>query len=49
MKVKNNTDAPQLKINWKHVFLVALHVLALVLSATMHKAWTTEAASRALP
>lgn len=49
MKVKNNTDAPQLRINWKQVFLVALHVSALVLSASTHKAWTIEAAPRALP
>jgi len=49
MKVKNNTDAPQLRINWKGLSLVGLHVSALVLSLTMHSLWTTEAAPRALP
>jgi len=49
MKVTNNTDAPQLKINWKHLFLAALHMSALVLSLSTHKVWTAELASRALP
>lgn len=49
MKVTNNTDAPQLHVNWKHVFLVALHVSTLVLSLTTHKLWTAVAAPRALP
>jgi hypothetical protein len=49
MKVINNTDAPQLRINWKHLFLVALHMSALVLSVSTHELWTAEPASRALP
>jgi hypothetical protein len=49
MKVTNNTDAPQLHFNWKQVFLVLLHVSALVLSVSTHKLWTAEAAPRALP
>ena len=32
MKVKNNTDAPRLKINWKHTFLVAMHLVVLIVS-----------------
>lgn len=49
MKITNNAEAPQLQVNWKHLFLVALHVLTLVLSLSTHKLWTAEAASRALP
>lgn len=49
MKATNNTDAPQLHINWKHVLLVGLHVVALVLSIATHKLWTKEAPPRALP
>lgn len=49
MKVTNNTDAPQLRVNWKHLFLVGLHVSALVLSLATHKLWTAEATSRTLP
>ncbi|MDA2910547.1 hypothetical protein MYX04_06425 [Nitrospiraceae bacterium AH_259_D15_M11_P09] len=49
MKVKKNTDAPQTKIVWKHVFLVALHVVVLVLSITTHEFTTMEVAPGALP
>ena len=49
MKVKKNTDTPQLRPNWKHLFLVALHVITLLLSITTHELWIAEAASRALP
>lgn len=50
MKVKNNTDAPWLrKINWKHSFLVVLHLLVCFLSALSHEFVTTEVADRALP
>jgi hypothetical protein len=49
MKVKNNTEAPQLKINWKHLFLVALHVIVVLLTTFSHDFTTTEETSRALP
>jgi len=49
MKVKNNTEAPQLKINWKHLFLVLLHLVVLLLSAFSQEFITTEVAARALP
>ena len=50
MKVKNNSDAPWLrKINWKHSFLVVLHLLVFVLSALSQEFVTTEVAARALP
>ena len=49
MEVKKNTGAPQLHVDWKHLFLVAIHASALVLSLTMHGVWTTEVVPRALP
>ena len=49
MKVKNNTEAPRLKINWKHLFLVLLHLVVLLLSALSQEFITAEAAARALP
>jgi len=49
MKVKNNTEAPQLKINWKHLFLVLLHLIVLLLSALSQEFITAEVAARALP
>lgn len=50
MKVKNNTGAPQLKrINWKHSFLVVLHLFVFVLSALGQEFVTIEVAARALP
>lgn len=39
MKEKKNTDAPQLRPNWKHLFVVALHVITLLLSITTHEPW----------
>jgi hypothetical protein len=49
MKITTDTEAPQLHVNWKQAFLVALHVATLALSLTTHTLWTAEAASRALP
>jgi len=49
MKVKNNTEAPQLKINWKHLVLVLLHLIVLLLSALSQEFITAEVAARALP
>jgi hypothetical protein len=49
MKVKNNTDAPQLRTNWKHVSLVTLHIIVLLLSAISHDFRTPVLAPRALP
>jgi len=49
MKEKNNTDAPRLKINWRHLFLVLLHLVVLILSAQSHEFITVETAARALP
>ena len=49
MKVKNNTDAPQLKINWRHLFLVLLHLVVFILSAISHEFITAETVARALP
>jgi hypothetical protein len=48
MKVKNNTDASQLRVNWKHVFLVGLHFVVFVCSA-LSQDFTTRVAVRALP
>ena len=48
MKVKNTTDAPQLRVNWKHLFLVVLHFVVLVCSA-LSQVFTTQVAARALP
>ena len=49
MKVKNNTDAPQLRINWKHLFLVALHLLVLILHSFNGEFVIRRDAARALP
>ncbi len=49
MNVTNNTEDPQWKIHWKHVFLVALHVIVLLLSISTQEFRTTEVAPRALP
>lgn len=49
MKVKNNTEAPQLRINWKHLFLVLLHLVVLLLSALSQEFITAEVTARALP
>lgn len=48
MKVKNNTDAPQLHVNWKHLCLVVLHFAVFVFSA-FSQDFTTQVAARALP
>lgn len=48
MKKKNNTEAPQLKVNWKHFFLVVLHLVVFVLSA-FSQDFRTQVAARALP
>lgn len=48
MKVKNNTDAPQLHVNWRHLFLVVLHFVVFVCSA-LSQDFTTQVAARALP
>lgn len=49
MKVKNNTDAPQLKINWRHLFLVFLHLVVFILSAVSYEFIAAEPDARALP
>jgi hypothetical protein len=49
MEVKKNTEAPQLHVNWVHLFLVLFHVSTIVLSLATHKLWTVETVSRALP
>jgi len=49
MKVKNNTDTPQFRLNWKHLFLVVLHIVVLILSASSHDFRVPKLASRALP
>ncbi len=48
MGVKNNTDAPQLRVNWKHLSLVVLHFVVFVCS-TLSQDFTTQVAARALP
>ena len=49
MEIKNNTAAPQFKIDWKHLCLVALHFVLFVLSAISQEFITTEGVARALP
>ena len=50
MKVKNNTVVPQLrKVNWRHLFLVGLHLFVFVCSALSQQFVTAEVAARALP
>lgn len=49
MKVKNNTETPQLRVNWKHASLVVLHVVVLVLSVVFGEIVITEEPPRALP
>ena len=48
MEVKNNTAAPQFKINWRHLSLVALHFVVLILSALSQEFVTMEDAAGAL-
>lgn len=49
MEIKNNTAAPQFKINWKHLSLVVLHLVVLILSALSQEFVTMEDAAGALP
>jgi hypothetical protein len=49
MEVKNNSEAPQLKINWRHLFLVVLHFVVFVLSVCSESFITAKVAARALP
>lgn len=49
MKVRNNTDAPQLRVNWKHLFLVVLHLVVFVVSAFSQDFTAAQVAPRALP
>jgi len=49
MKVKNNTGAPQLQVNWKHLFLVVIHLFVFVWSALSEPFIITEGAAGALP
>jgi hypothetical protein len=48
MKVKNNTEAPQLRINWRHLSLGLLHLVVLILSA-LSQNFTAAEVARALP
>jgi len=48
MEVKNNTEAPQLKFNWKHAFLVAAHLFVLIVTF-FSDGFTIEVTARALP
>ena len=49
MKTKNNTEAPRLHVNWKHLFLVALHLVVFVFSALSDGFTTAKGAAGALP
>lgn len=49
MKETNNTETPQLKINWRHLFLVGLHFVVFVFSAFSEDFITTRETTRALP
>lgn len=49
MKEKNNTEAPRLKINWSHIFLVGLHLVVFVFSVVREDFITTRETTRALP
>ncbi len=50
MKVKNNTEATQLKANWRScVFLVVLHLFVFCSHAQFEGYLTVEVATRALP
>ncbi len=48
MKVKNNTEAPQSKIDWCSLSLAIMHMIVLVLSLTVHPI-KTHNSTRALP
>ena len=49
MAVKNNSDAHQLRTNWKHVFLVTFHTMVLLFSAFSQDFRTSGLVPRALP
>ena len=49
MEVKNTTEAPQLKFNWKHISLVVLHLVVFILSAFSHEFIAKEVTVGALP
>lgn len=49
MKKKNNSAAPQLQVNWKHLFLVVLHLLVFVVSALCQDFTKSQVAAGALP
>ena len=49
MKGKNNTEAPRLKINWSHIFLVGLHLVVFMFSVVREDFITTRETTRALP
>jgi hypothetical protein len=49
MKVKNNTDAPQWQVNWRHLFLVVLHLVVFVASALSQDFTNAQVAAGALP
>lgn len=49
MEIKNNTDTPQLNINWVHLFLVVLHSIVFVWSVLSTDLVTIKEPARALP
>jgi len=49
MKGTNNTDAPQLNVNWKHSTLAILHLIVFVLSVLNGEFITERVTARALP
>jgi len=49
MKTKNNMDASQFHINWKHIFLTVLHLVVFLLSASSDKFITAKGTAGALP
>jgi hypothetical protein len=49
MKVKNNSETPQLSINWKHISLVILHFVIFVFLVFDENFINKEVAAGALP
>lgn len=49
MEIKNNTDTPQLNINWVHSFLVVLHFIVFMWSVLSADLVTMKEPARALP
>jgi len=49
MKVSNNTGAPQLILNWKHLILVLLHLGVFIHLVLSQELITAEVRARALP